>query len=319
MKTITSKDSGSNTTEAITIGRFAPSPTGDLHFGSLIAAVASYLCAHEKNQGKWLLRIEDVDTQRKQKGSVTSIVSTLECYGFKWDDEIIYQSQRDKYYQEALNNLSDKVYSCSCSRKELQNLTNENSYSYNYPGLCREGILNKEVKNPSIRLRTTNDKICFKDLCQSQIFCQKIHTDIGDFILKRRDQLFAYQLAVVVDDQLQNVNQIVRGADLFDNTPRQIYIQQLLNYQTPEYLHFPIATTSDGKKLSKQNQAPQITTDNISNILDNLISALKFLGQSPPSYSDFSNTDELWLWAMTHWKSDNIPKVMSSTYTNNKN
>lgn len=299
----------------IKIGRFAPSPTGPLHFGSLVAAVASYLCARQHTQSEWHLRIEDVDTQRKQKGSATSIINALEAYGFEWDGDIVYQSQRTEYYQEALDGLKYHVYPCSCTRKELQKLSTNMTYGYIYPGLCRNGIQNTDVKNPSIRLKTTNDEICFQDQCQPEKFCQSIKTEIGDFILKRRDQLFAYQLAVVVDDHLQGINHIVRGADLFDNTPRQIYIQQLLNYQTPEYLHFPVATTLDEKKLSKQNHSPEIESDKTITILENLLSALSFLGQDTPAPKEFSNTVELWQWAISNWDSNKIPKVMNRVYT----
>ena len=212
-KSISNKDK-------IKIGRFAPSPTGPLHFGSLIAAIASYLSARQHPDSQWFLRIEDVDTQREKKGAVSSIIHALEAYGFEWDSDIIYQSQRTKHYQQAIESISEYVYPCSCTRKYLQQLSTEMTYGYNYPGLCRNGIQNIEVDNPSIRVLTNpasiNNIICFQDECQPDIFCQNIETDIGDFILRRRDGLFAYQLAVVVDDHLQGINHIVRGADLFD-------------------------------------------------------------------------------------------------------
>jgi len=292
----------------IKIGRFAPSPTGSLHFGSLIAAVASYLCARKHDESQWLLRIEDVDTQRKQKVAATSIIKTLEAYGFMWDGEITYQSLRTNYYQEALDQLSEFTYPCSCTRKELQALSNDTTYGYIYPGRCRQEMQNEDVKNPSIRITTNNDEVCFKDQCQPNILCQNIENDVGDFILKRRDGLFAYQLAVVVDDHLQHINHVVRGSDLLDNTPRQIYLQQLLNYQTPEYLHFPIATTVDGKKLSKQNLSPEISLDLKR---EQLIQTLIFLGQTPPSSDNFSSIDDLWQWAIQHWNDIKIPRVMS--------
>ena len=301
----------------IKIGRFAPSPTGPLHFGSLIAAVASYLCARQHSDSKWLLRIEDVDMQRKQKGAASSIIKTLEAYGFEWDGEITYQSQRTEHYQAALESLSDSIYPCSCSRKDLQSLSNEMTYGYNYPGLCRNGLQNTDVKNPSIRVKTNNQKICFQDECQPDLFCQEIEADIGDFILKRRDGLFAYQLAVVVDDHLQDINHIVRGADLFDNTPRQIYLQQLLGYQMPSYLHFPVATTKDGKKLSKQNLSPEINIVSPHSILTILLKALMFLGQNPPTTNEFDHLDDLWKWARLNFDIDKIPKkpnIISEIY-----
>lgn len=295
----------------IKIGRFAPSPTGSLHFGSLIAAVTSYLCARQHPQSQWLLRIEDVDTERKQKGATSAIIKTLEDYGFTWDSDITYQSQRSKYYEEALDALAEHVYPCSCSRKDLKAISSDMTYGYNYPGLCRQGQQNLAVENPSIRVKTHNTKVCFQDDCQVDSFCQNIETDIGDFILKRRDGLFAYQLAVVVDDHLQGINHVVRGADILDNTPRQIYLQQLLGYPTPDYLHFPVATTTDGKKLSKQNHSPEIKSGNTQSKLTLLIQALAFLGQNPPATSEFSNLDDLWHWAITHWNINNIPKKLS--------
>lgn len=298
----------------IKIGRFAPSPTGALHFGSLIAAVASYLCTRQHPESQWYLRIEDVDTERKQKGATSSIIQMLDNYGFAWDGEIIYQSKRSDYYQWALDSISEYVYPCSCTRKDLQALSSGMIYGYNYPGLCRKEQLNKKVKDPSVRVITNNNETCFKDECQAQIFCQDLETDIGDFILKRRGGLFAYQLAVVVDDHLQGINHIVRGADLFDNTPRQIYLQQILGYKTPDYLHFPVAVTNDGKKLSKQNHSPEITSENTKEKLLTLLKAMAFLGQNPPTISDFSNLDELWEWAFNHWDSNNIPKSMSIIY-----
>lgn len=298
----------------IKIGRFAPSPTGALHFGSLIAAVASFLCARQHPQSQWFLRIEDVDTERKQKGAAHSIIQTLADYGFTWDDDIIYQSERTEYYQAALDAIDNHVYPCSCTRKDLQALSNEMTYGYNYPGLCREGQQNAEVKDPSIRVRTQNDQICFQDECQPTLFCQNIESDIGDFILQRRGGLFAYQLAVVVDDHLQGINHIVRGADLFDNTPRQIYLQKLLGYKTPEYCHFPIATTSNGKKLSKQNMSPELETANTKHKLENLLSALSFLGQNPPDINNFTNLNDFWQWAISHWDINAIPKSMQIVY-----
>ncbi len=299
----------------LTIGRFAPSPTGALHFGSLIAAVASYLCARQHQQSQWILRIEDVDTERKIKGAATSIIKTLEAYGFEWDGGITYQSERSIHYEAALDSIPKHVYRCSCSRKDLQKLSTNMRYGYNYPGLCRKAIQNPEVTSPSVRLLTNNEEICFQDGCQPELFCQNIETDIGDFIVKRRDGLFAYQLAVVVDDHLQGVNQVVRGADLFDNTPRQIYLQQLLGYKTPDYLHFPVATTANGKKLSKQNLSPEITPDSKTSSLQLLIKALCFLGQDPPELHEFANLDDFWQWAMSHWNSHAIPKTMDIIYS----
>ncbi|MCL4157739.1 UNVERIFIED_CONTAM: hypothetical protein GTU68_043011, partial [Idotea baltica] len=162
------------------------------------------------------------------------------------------------------------------------------------------------------RVKTSNNQICFEDECQPQKYCEQLETDVGDFIVKRRDGLFAYQLAVIVDDHLQGINQIVRGADLFDNTPRQIYLQQLLGFSQPDYLHFPVATTADGKKLSKQNFSPEISNDNKKELL---VKALQFLGQNSPEAKEFSSIDELWSFAQQHWNSNKIPKEMSLEFT----
>ena len=302
------------------IGRFAPSPTGPLHFGSLVAATASYLCARQADRGKWLLRIEDVDRQREQEGATLSIIKTLESYGFSWDGEIIYQSQRNKIYQEALESLKGQTYPCSCSRKDLRDYfelhpdmksDTDNAlgeYTSIYPGLCRNGLSNPDSANSSIRVRTVSNKVCFKDLCQAEEFCQDIEKEVGDFILKRSDGLYAYQLAVVVDDAQQKITQIVRGADLFDNTPRQIYLQRLLGYPQPEYLHFPVAVTADGKKLSKQNLSPSISSRQKR---ATLIQTLEFLGQQPPGLDQFSNIEDVWRWAFNNWNIDNIPQLMT--------
>ncbi len=287
------------------IGRFAPSPTGPLHFGSLIAATASYLNTQKSPNSQWLLRIEDVDTQREQKGASQSIISSLESYGFEWDGEVTFQSQRSEFYKVALESIKNFIYPCSCTRKSL--MASTGSYSYIYPGFCRNGIIDS-TKNKSIRLLSNEDAICFTDQCQEKEYCQNINKEIGDFILKRSDGLWAYQLAVVVDDALQDVTEVVRGADLFDNTPRQIYLQKLLGYPQPQYLHFPVAVDASGKKLSKQNLSPEIPANQKR---ATLVSALAFLGQAPPTADEFSSLDDLWRWAFLNWDAKNIPKVMT--------
>jgi len=292
-------------------GRFAPSPTGPLHFGSLVAAVASYLCARQHQKGQWLLRIEDVDTQRAVPGAIQSILNTLQAYGFEWDEEVIYQSQRTPAYQEALEALSKRCYPCSCSRKTLQTTAATGAYSYIYPGNCRHGLSNPEAQHCSIRISTPSTPFCFDDLCQPETFCQNIAQEVGDFILKRRDGLFAYQLAVVVDDAWQGITDVVRGADLFDNTPRQIYLQQCLSVHTPRYLHFPVAVNSKGKKLSKQNSAPEIS---LKAKRKTLLKALSFLAQKPPSIEEFATIHDVWSWAKAHWNPDAIPPQMTRVY-----
>ncbi len=303
----------SNNKNSKNIGRFAPSPSGPLHFGSLIAATASYLNVKIKQDGKWLLRIEDVDTQRIQKGATQSIINTLEAYGFEWDDEIIYQSQRSEIYKDTLDSIKEFIYPCSCTRKSL--MASTGSYSYIYPGFCRNGMINPLTKNQSTRVITNQTPIGFTDQCQIEKLSQNINKEVGDFILKRSDGLWAYQLAVVVDDALQGVTEIVRGADLFDNTPRQIYLQEKLGYSTPQYLHFPVVVDSMGKKLSKQNGSPEVATNQKRSTL---ISTLEFLGQKPPSTDEFSSLNEVWAWAFSNWDTENIPKVMLQPFFSHK-
>ena len=266
------------------IGRFAPSPTGPLHFGSLVAAVASY-CDARHNQGKWLLRMEDLDKPREMAGAADDILRTLQGFGFEWDGEVIYQSQRSDIYQAALQKLQKLklVYPCSCSRKEIADssilMGIEGAI---YPRLCYPQCFLKYVEHTSThaayRAVVLDKNIRFLDAIQGEIV-QNLVRDIGDFIIKRADGLFAYQLAVVVDDAEQNITHIVRGADLLGSTPRQIYLQQLLGLTTPNYAHVPVAVNAQGEKLSKQTLAQPIS---INAAAQQLFNALSFLGQNPP-------------------------------------
>lgn len=282
----------------INVGRFAPSPTGPLHFGSLVAAVASY-CDARKRGGQWLLRIEDVDTTRCIKGISEEIIQTLQHYGFVWDGEIIYQSQRSELYQYALDQLRDKnlAYPCTCSRKEIaDSSTLQGIEGAIYPGTCREHA-SKGDTSAAWRLKTQDATIAFDDLIQGH---QHHHmpSDIGDFVIKRADGLFSYQLAVVVDDALQGVTHVVRGVDLLNSTTRQIYLQQLLCYLTPTYAHIPVVMNTDGQKLSKQTLAQPLPTDNIK---ATLIAALSFLQQPLPENIHTLPLSGIWQWALSHW------------------
>jgi glutamyl-Q tRNA(Asp) synthetase len=287
------------------IGRFAPSPTGPVHFGTLVAAVGSYLQA-KVNDGKWLVRIEDVDITRRVAGADSEILKTLEHFGFEWDDEVVYQSMRTELYEHALNQLIaiSLVYPCLCSRKQLS--SNESSI---YPGTCRLRSL-PEAEEHALRVRTDDREITFTDLVMGNQQ-QNMLRDCGDFIIKRRDGLFAYQLAVVVDDAMQGVTQIVRGADLLDSTARQIYLQQLLEYPTPEYCHLPLATDADGNKISKSEGAARIDKDSRSATLSH---ALDFLGQKPPRDLCHAELDETWRWASEHWDIRQVPKVPDARF-----
>ena len=294
------------------IGRFAPSPTGPLHFGSLIAAVASY-CDAKAKHGKWLVRMEDLDKPREVKGAADTILQQLEAFGFTWDEQIIYQSQRAAYYEAALQSLKQNklVYPCTCSRKEIvDSATTSGVEGVIYPKTC----LNhppKTNKNAAFRVITTEKNGSFTDAIQGNI-TQNIAKDIGDFILKRADGLFAYQLAVVVDDAAQHITDIVRGADLLASTPRQIYLQQLLNLAVPHYAHVPVAVNTTGEKLSKQTLAKPIDAQLAAPLLTN---ALTFLGQQPPADLAKQAITDIWHWAINHWQIAKVPQANKTDYT----
>ena len=299
------------------VGRFAPSPTGPLHFGSLIAAVASY-CDAKKNNGIWLIRMEDVDKPREMAGAADNILRQLEAFGFEWDEPIVYQSQRSDIYESYLSDLKRKgfIYNCTCSRKEIADssiLTGVDGAIY--PKTCFNKNYNSRTSNFNAsagRMDTGSWRInvddagliAFKDAIQGDI-SQNLAADVGDFILKRKDGLFAYQLAVVVDDALQNVTHIVRGADLLDSTPRQIYLQQLLRFVTPNYAHIPVVVNAQNEKLSKQTLAKNIEPEAAPMLV---FEALQFLGQQPPLEIKNATLAEVWRWAITSWRLDNVPK-----------
>lgn len=285
------------------IGRFAPSPTGPLHFGSLVAAVASYLEARA-HQGLWLLRVEDLDKPREAPGAIDNILQTLEAFGFEWDGEIIYQSQRYEAYAQALALLQAEglIYPCACSRKEIADSAVAGIDGLVYPGTCRKGLATGKQAR-AWRIRTEDRAITFSDALQGEI-SQNLARDIGDFVLKRADGLYAYQLAVVVDDALQGITHIVRGADLLDSTPRQLYLQQLLRFTPPTYAHVPIAANAIGEKLSKQTLAQALDMDKPVPLL---WSTLNFLGQQPPPGLQQADLDTLWEWAKAHWNLAEIP------------
>jgi glutamyl-Q tRNA(Asp) synthetase len=283
-------------------GRFAPSPTGPVHFGTLVAAVGSYLQA-KTNNGEWLIRIEDVDITRKVDGADLDILHTLEVFGFEWHGEIIYQSSQTEYYQHALEQLiyQSLVFPCLCSRKQLTK-TNSSKINTNiYPGTCQNRQL-PEKKQHALRLLTKNKTICFNDTVMGKQ-SQNIERQCGAFIIKRRDNLFAYQLAVVVDDARQGINEIVRGADLLNSTARQIYLQKALGYTTPSYCHLPLAVDADGKKISKSDGATKVDVKNREKLMCNV---LEFLGQNPPADLSDSSINDIWSWAEEHWDITNV-------------
>lgn len=287
------------------IGRFAPSPTGPLHFGSLIAAVGSYLEART-HQGRWLLRIDDLDPPREQPGAAAEILRTLQHFGFEWDGPVVYQSRRHAAYQEALEQLASAghTYPCSCSRKEIAETGHNGVYGAVYRGTCREPATRQKNGPMSTRVRVPDRRICLHDRIQAE-YCQNLAVDIGDFVLRRRDGLYSYHLAVTVDDAWQNITHTVRGVDLLDSTPRQIYLQELLGLPSPAYAHLPVAINRDGQKLSKQTFAKPLSNDHVTR---QLWRALHFLGQQPPRELENATTADLWAWAKIHWSMDKVPR-----------
>lgn len=278
-------------------GRFAPSPTGPLHFGSLVTALASWLDARA-HAGRWLLRIEDVDTPRTVAGAAEHILADLERFGLHWDEAPVWQSQRTAHYEAALARLTARgcVYGCACTRREMADSSLTANGARRYPGTCRAGLAAGRVAR-AWRLKTEPGTLCFDDRVQGRV-CEDVAAEVGDFILRRADGVFAYQLAVVVDDADANITHIVRGADLLDSTPRQIFLQQRLGYPTPTYLHVPVAAHDTGEKLSKQTLAQAISALPPSRTLAH---ALDFLGHPLPAALRNAPPPTLLAWATAHW------------------
>ncbi len=276
------------------IGRFAPSPTGPLHFGSLLTAVASFLEAR-RHDGQWLLRIEDIDPPRAQPGASDEILAALELYGFEWDGAVTYQSASREAHDEAIQQLLDagKAYRCGCSRRDLADAP-RGALGIIYPGTCRDGSNAREF---ALRILTDDIPMAFNDQLQGWQE-QSLQSDSGDFVILRRDGLIAYQLAVVVDDHLQGITDVVRGIDLMDSTPRQIWLQQLLGYATPNYCHVPVAVNEKGQKLSKSHGAGGV---DLQNPEENLVLALELLGQRPPPELSANAMTDIWQWARESW------------------
>ena len=274
-------------------GRFAPSPTGPLHFGSLVTAVASY-CDAKAHHGQWIVRIEDTDIPRIYPDSEQHILKCLDAFGFQSDVDIVYQRHRLDIYQSVIEQLKQNnlVYACECTRKILGS-------NHIYAGTCRDKQL--DFENQAIRLKVSDQNICFNDRLQGQ-HCANLHHDLGDFVLTRRDGIINYQLAVVVDDYLQEISHVVRGADLLDNTERQIWLGQLLGYPALEYMHLPLAMNHLGQKLSKQNHAQALDVKHASELL---LEAIIALGQAPV---DLDQPDKMLVQAIAQWDITSIPK-----------
>lgn len=280
------------------VGRFAPSPTGPLHFGSLVAALASWLDARSAG-GRWLLRMEDLDKARVIPGAADTILRQLEALWLEWDGPVVYQSGRLALYQDALERLATHSYPCACTRKELEDSALAIDGARIYPGTCRGGLAPEKTARAT-RVRTDNAPIRYTDRVQGEV-SQSVESEIGDFVVLRADGLFSYQLAVVVDDAEQGVTDVVRGADLLDSTARQIFLQRLLGLPTPRYLHVPVAANAGGEKLSKQTFAADARPSD-------LPLALRFLGTTAPG--DLEGRDLL-RWASSHWDASRIPRARS--------
>jgi glutamyl-Q tRNA(Asp) synthetase len=285
-------------------GRFAPSPTGALHFGSLIAAVGSYLEAKSHN-GEWLVRIENLDKPREIPTASHEIFRALEILGMEWDHEVIYQDQRIDSYENILTILNKRglTYSCTCTRKEIADSSITGISGQIYAGTCRNNVQNKD-RPGAVRIKTDNNIVEFEDSLHGLI-SQRLESETGDFILRRSDGIYAYQLAVVADDATQGITNVVRGADLLDSTPRQIYLQKLLGYSTPTYMHLPVAVNNQGEKLSKQTKAALL---DISNPVKQLVEAVNFLGQESPIELLGNNVSSFWKWAIENWHPEKIHK-----------
>ena len=283
------------------IGRFAPSPTGPLHAGSLVAAMASYLDA-KAHQGRWLLRIEDIDEPRTVAGSAERICDTLTALGMHWDGEVIWQSQRKSRYEAAFVRLGEHAYPCSCSRKEIADSRTgvASDGAAIYPGTCRNGLAAGKTAR-ALRLRVPEPAvpdgvIQFDDRWLGPV-TETLSESTGDFVLKRADGFWAYQLAVVVDDAEQGVTDVVRGADLLGSTARQIYLQRLLQLPTPRYLHVPVVKNAAGEKLSKQTGASALDLDQP---LETLMTAARSLGLVLPATAG-TDLASFWEAAISAW------------------
>ena len=291
-------------------GRFAPSPTGPLHFGSLVAALGSCLEARVQG-GEWLLRIEDVDAPRCPPAVAEDILRTLEACGFAWDGEVLWQSRRTERYRELLGQLRQdgRLYPCACTRRELADSQLAPDGAHVYPGTCRDGLPPGRAAR-AWRLRVDEAVVAFDDALQGRV-AQDLARDVGDFVLLRADGYFAYQLAVVADDADQGITHVVRGADLLDSTARQIFLQRCLGVPTPAYAHLPVVVNAQGEKLSKQTLAPAIDTVTPA---PTLCAALRFLGQSPPAELERAPLAELWSWAQAHWDMARVPRRRTQPY-----
>jgi glutamyl-Q tRNA(Asp) synthetase len=293
-------------------GRFAPSPTGALHTGSLVSAVGSWLMAKSAG-GRWLVRIDDLDTPRQVPGMADDILTTLERFALCWDGEISYQSRNLEFYEQAFQELrrNGMIYPCCCSRREIAQAASAPHPTDDclpYPGSCRNGMAEgKPIR--SWRVRVTDEPVCFHDLRRGRV-CQVLSKGCGDFAVRRGDGEFAYQLAVAVDDWITGVTQVVRGEDLLASTPRQIRLQRLLGMPEPEYCHLPLVTGPGGGKLSKRDNLVSHHLGNWSGRESLLLhGVLRFLGQEPPPELLGAPCGEILAWGAEHFKLQRLPRT----------
>lgn len=279
------------------LGRFAPTPSGHLHFGSLLAALASFLDARANN-GQWLVRMEDLDRPRNKPGAADHILQTLVAHGLAWDGEVLVQTDQESRYQQQIENWlqAGLAYYCDCSRSDLI------AHNGIYPGTCRERNLPASSQY-AVRLRVSNEPINFTDRLQGPV-SQCLESTVGDFVIRRRDGVIAYQLAVVMDDIQQEVTDIVRGADLLDSTPRQLWLYRLLDAAPPRYLHIPLIMKQRGQKLSKRLGSAPIEAGRAP---ASLVSALSALRQQPPVQLRSARVEEILAWAVEHWRPYSLP------------
>ncbi|HBA86890.1 MAG TPA: tRNA glutamyl-Q(34) synthetase GluQRS [Geobacter sp.] len=293
------------------IGRFAPSPTGPLHLGSLVAALGSYLMA-KRGGGLWYLRMEDLDLPRVVPGIADDMLATLEMLGFEWDGEVVYQSHRTRYYQEAAEHLvrSRLAYACGCTRSEIAQIASApHEEGLVYPGVCRDGLAPEKVER-ALRVKVYDEVVSYMDGIMGR-YSQHLTASCGDFVIHRADGPYAYHLAVVVDDAASGINQVVRGADLISSTPRQIYLQRVFRYPTPDYFHLPLVTDPNGAKLSKRDNAVSLAAgrDLAREGGALLLSALRFLGQLPPSALAGAPSAEVLFWGVANFNPDAVPRA----------
>lgn len=286
-------------------GRFAPSPTGPLHFGSLVAALGSYLDARA-HAGTWLVRIDDLDPPRVMPGAAADILATLEACSLEWDERIVHQSARSDAYHVALHALRQRglVYACACSRREIADSGVAGIEGYVYPGTCREGLPSGRIAR-AWRVRTDAARVAFDDRVQGRVEYD-VAGEIGDFVLYRSDRVYAYQLAAAIDDAEAGITDVVRGADLLHSTPRQVHLQRLLGLPRPRYAHLPVAVNEHGEKLSKQTHAQPVDRADVTTAL---MKALRFLGQTPPPELVRATASQILEWGVASWSLERVPRT----------